>query len=200
MTDATEVTEPFQVHRRFTIRTIGQIASSAILILASIAFIAGGAAKPSSLGGIVFIALGIVGIAAFGAALGAILAPVLGRRPLLVLDDDGVHAPVAWPRSRRAGRTLPWQQVKAVCVVDRGVATGKGVRHYLAFLPSEETAEAARTAPKAQLIALTLPDVPTMTDAVPWTFSVDPDWSSSVKEIVEAARGRGVPIIDRRKK
>lgn len=191
---------PLRVLRRFTGRTLGQITSAVILVLASIAFIAGGSARPGSVGGIVFITLGAVGIAGFGAALGTVLLPVLGRRPVLVLDDEGVHVPAGPPWSRRGLRTLPWSQVVAVGVLDRTVSGGKGTRSYVAFLPSEETADAVRTSPKAQLVALALPDVPAMADAAPWTVSVDPDWSASAKQILEEVRQRGVPVIDRRKK
>jgi hypothetical protein len=85
-----------------------------------------------------------------------------------------------------------------VAAVDRGGAAGREVFHYVAFLPSEETAEAVRTASKAQLVALTLPDVPAMADAAPWTFTIEPDWNVTVKQIIDAAGRHGAPIIDRR--
>src|SRR5512139_704243 len=180
---------PFRVVRRFTLRTVGQVASALVLVLASIAFIAGGISRPASPNGILLITLGALGVAGFVAALVFILGPVLGRRPIMVLDDEGVHVPKAWPR--RAARTLPWPEVAAVAAVDRGGAAGREVHHYVAFLPSEETAEAVRTASKAQLVALTLPDVPAMADAAPWTFTIEPDWNVTVKQIIDAAGRHG---------
>lgn len=209
------------VHRRFTFRTAGQLLSCLILLFASAGFVTGGAARPASAGGIVFLLLGAVGIASFATALLMILAQLLGRRPVLVLDDEGVRLPAALPWLRRAGRTgrasrtsstsrpgrtsrpgelLPWAEVAALCIGEHGAGGGKGSRPFVSFLPSETTAAAVRTATKAQLIALTLPDVPLMADAVPWTLTADSSWTASVKDIAAEARRHGVAIIDRRTK
>ncbi|GLZ09867.1 hypothetical protein Acsp04_01030 [Actinomadura sp. NBRC 104425] len=196
----------FQVRTRPTVRSAGQVAALALLVLASAAFVASGATGRAGAGAVMFITVGVLGLGLFGVGLLRAVGVLLGRRPVLELDDTGVRRPARWPLPRRADRVLPWPRVAAMCALRRGMAgTRRGEQDYLVFLPSAELAEAVRTARRSLLVALTLPDVsaaalPGARDAAAWCFAVDPAWDASLKEVVAAVRGRHrVPVIDRRK-
>jgi hypothetical protein len=192
----------FQVRARLTWRGTFQITACLILIVASVAFITGGLMSGLSVGSIAFIALGVVGIAMFGAGLSTTAGTLISRRPLLEIDGEGVRRPARWPLPRRADRVLPWSRVHALCALRRGVPGAKrGEQDYLVVLSSAELVETARTEERPKLVVLTLPDVPATAEAARWCFAVDASWSASLKEIVSAARKRHeVPVIDRRKK
>jgi hypothetical protein len=193
---------PFQVRGRLTWRGGFQIAASVILVAASVAFITGGLMSGLSVGSVAFVALGVVGIALFGAGLSTTAGTLISRRPLLEIDGEGVRRPARWPLPRRADRVLPWSQVHALCALRRGVPGAKrGEQDYLVVLTSQELVETARTQDRPKLVVLTLPDVPATAEAAKWCFAVDASWSASLKEIVSEARKRHeVPVIDRRKK
>jgi hypothetical protein len=179
----------------------GRVASPLIAFGASVAFVLGGARGGTGFAALGFLVLGVLGIAFFG--VGTVLAAghLLSRRPVLELDAEGVRRPAAWPRRRRADRVLAWSQVEALCLVSRGVAArGSRVRDHLIFLSSAAAAEQARTAPKPQLVALVLTDLPGGAQHAPWLLVSEPDWDVPVKQIVAEVRRHGVPIIDRRRK
>ncbi|MEU6039341.1 hypothetical protein ABZ801_28455 [Actinomadura sp. NPDC047616] len=196
----------FQVRTRPTVRSAGQVVALALLVLASAGFVTGGATGRAGFGAVVFVTLGVLGLGLFGVGLLWAVGVLLGRRPVLELDETGVRRPARWPLPRRADRVLPWPRVAAMCALRRGMAgTRRGEQDYLVFLPSAELAETARTAQRSLLVALTLPDVPATAlpearDAAAWCFAVDPAWDASLKEVVAAVRSRHrIPVIDRRK-
>ncbi|MFI0353539.1 hypothetical protein [Actinomadura sp. 9N407] len=192
----------FQVRVRMTWRGVGQVLAFLILVLAAAGFVAGGLSRGSGTAAMVFIVLGALGFALFGAGLLATAGRVLGRRPVLELTPEGVLRPARWPMPRRADRTLPWSRIEAMTALRRGVpSTRRGEQDYLVFLPSAELVEMARTADRPRLIALTLTDVPATAEAAAWCFAVEPAWDASLKEIVAQARRRAlIPVIDRRKR
>ncbi|SEG42128.1 hypothetical protein SAMN04489712_105118 [Thermomonospora echinospora] len=179
----------------------GRVASPLIAFGASVAFVTGGARGGTGFAAMGFLVLGVLGIAFFGAGTVLAAGNLLGRRPVLELDEQGVRRPAPWPRRRRRDRVLPWPQVEALCLVSRGVAArGSRVRDHLVFLSSPQAAEHARTAPKPQLVALVLTDLPGGSEHAPWLLMADPDWNVPLKDIVAEVRRHGVPIIDRRRK
>lgn len=187
------------VRNRRSARRFGRLAAPLVLLAASVAFVAGGVRDAASLGGVVFTVLGVLGIAAFGAAVVVGAGGLISARPVLELDEDGVRRPAPWPRSRRADRLLPWPEVSALCLVRRGVPTRRrGVQDHLIFLTGEEAAEHARSAAKPQLVALTLTEPPPGVEASPWRFEPASTWDASLKDIAAEARRHGVRIIDRR--
>ncbi|WP_165978608.1 hypothetical protein, partial [Actinomadura darangshiensis] len=138
----------------------------------------------------------------FGAGLLMSAGGMLARRPVLEFDGGGVRRPARWPLPRRAGRTLPWDEVAAITALRRGVGgTRRGEQDYLVFLPTPELAELARTSERPRLVALTMRDVPSTAAAVPWCFEVEAGWDATLPEIVkQARRRRRVTVIDRRNK
>ncbi|GLW62274.1 hypothetical protein Arub01_05180 [Actinomadura rubrobrunea] len=201
-------TEAFRVRTRPTPRAAGQAVALALLVAASAGFVVGGLAGRAGFGAVLFVVLGVLGLVLFGAGLLRAVGVLLGRRPVLEIDETGVRRPARWPLPRRADRVLPWQRVAAMCALRRGVAgTRRGEQDYLVFLPSAELAEAARTARRSLLVALTLPDAPATAalpgagEAAAWCFPVEPSWDASLKEVVSAVRSRRpIPVIDRRRR
>jgi hypothetical protein len=194
--------EPFAVRNRVTWRGVWQAVAFLILLLASVGFITSGVVRGAGVGSVTFMVLGVAGLVLFGAGLLLSAGGMLARRPVLVLDGDGVRRPARWPLPRSSGRTLPWDEVAGIAALRRGMAgTRRGEQDYLVFLPAPELAEMARTAARPRLVALTMRDVPSTAAAVPWCFAVEPGWDATLPEIVkEARRRRGVPVIDRRTK
>lgn len=103
---------------------------SAILLVAFVT------AEPPSWGRAAVMVLGVV---LFG--LGGVIYGVrmLGGRPLLVLDRDGVHLYPPWPRSRTSTVSLPWRDVTAVMAWKQ--QTGRVRTPFLAFVPTNTDSE-----------------------------------------------------------
>ncbi|WP_243718701.1 hypothetical protein [Actinomadura sp. KC06] len=194
--------EAFAVRQRVTWRGMWRLIAFLIMFLASVAFIAGGAMRGAGAASVTIMILGVAGLGLFGAGLLASAGGMLARRPVLEFDGGGVRRPARWPLPRRAGRALPWPDVAAIAALRRGAAgTRRGELDYLVFLPSPELAEMARTSERPRLVALTLRDVPSTAEAVPWSFAVHSDWDATLPQIVKQARRyRQVPVIDRRTK
>jgi hypothetical protein len=200
--ESAETAELFAVRIRVTWRGAGQSLAFLILFAASVGFVTSGVVRGAGVGSAVFMVLGVAGLVLFGAGLLLSAGGMLARRPVLELDGDGVRRPARWPLPRRAGRTLPWDEVAAIAALRRGMAgTRRGEQDYLVFLPAPELADMARTSERPQLVALTMRDVPATAAAVPWCFAVDQGWDATLPQIVkEARRRRRVPVIDRRTK
>ncbi|WP_242614166.1 hypothetical protein [Actinomadura roseirufa] len=191
----------FAVRDRVTRRAAGRLVALLILSLTSAGFVAGALMRGATPGSLVFLLLGVAGLALFGTGLVVSGGAVPARRPVLVLDAAGVRRPARWPLPRRSGRLLPWADVAAITALRRGVPGGRGEEDCVVFLPTAGLAELARTAERPRLVALTLRDVPATAAAVPWCFAVGPGWDAGVAEIVrEALLRRPVPVIDRRER
>jgi hypothetical protein len=176
------------VRLRPTRRTLAQLAGRALLAAVAAAFVAGGAADPASVGGVLFLVLGVAGLALFGGGAVALAGHLLARRPLLEIDDDGVHRPAAWPRSRRL---LRWDDLAAVALWRQGVPAGRSHREFLTFIPRRALAgtEIAAIGPAA-VPAIAPPQ---------WSLPVSAAWDHPVDEVVAAVRRhRDVPFADRR--
>jgi hypothetical protein len=173
----------------------GQALGGATLVLCSALFVYGGSHDPASVGGLVFIVLGVIGVLGFGAVLTVTLGHLLGRRPLLILDDTGVLIPAKWPLSRNRDRFLPWDEIAAACAWSLGVPGGKGLQHQLAFLPRPGTAEAAHTSGSEILQVKTagLDGVPVLR----WSVPMLPGWTTRHDEVLAEVRRR-LPYDDRR--
>ncbi|WP_243712780.1 hypothetical protein [Actinomadura sp. 6K520] len=194
--------EPFAVRVRVTWRDAWLLVASLILLAASAAFVAGGVTGGATLGGVMFSVFGFAGLALFGTGLFLSAGQMVARRPVLELDADGVRRTARWPLPRRAGKTLPWDDVRAIAALRRGVdGTRRGELDYVVFLRTPELVEMARTSERPRLVAMTMRDVPATAEAVPWCFAVERNWDAKLPRIVKEARARRrVPVIDRRTK
>ncbi|WP_329519659.1 hypothetical protein [Spirillospora sp. NBC_01491] len=190
----------FAVRTRPTWRGFWQLTAFVILFLASAGFVASGLMRREGAGSVVFVVLGMAGIALFGAGMMVSIGAMLARRPVLELTDGGVRRPARWPLPRRTDRTLPWERLTALTALRRGVAGARGgEQDFLVFLPTAELAAMARTAERPQLVALTLRDVPATAAATGWCFAVEPGWDATLPQIVKQVRRRNaVPVVDRR--
>ncbi|MCD0448042.1 hypothetical protein LO762_02350 [Actinocorallia sp. API 0066] len=190
-------TPPTEVRLRPSLQGSGQALGVVILLSCSVLFFLGGLTDPGSVGGVVYLLLGATGIVAFGAVLVVVLGHLLGRRPLLVLEDDGVRIPARWPLPRSGDRVLPWSEIAAVCAWSQGVPTGRGLAHQLAFLPVEESPQARHTAGAEMLMVKTqgLPGVPVLR----WNVATLPGWTVKADEVIAEVRRRtDAPFEDRR--
>jgi hypothetical protein len=189
--------DPVEVRLRPSLRGSGQALGVVTLVVCSALFIVGGLYDPASVGGIVFIVLGLVGVIGFGGALAMVVGHLLGRRPLLVLDGSGVRIPAKWPLPRSLDRQLPWSDVAAVCAWTEGVPAGRGLEHQLAFLPREGSPEARHTSGAELLMVKTqgLPGVPVLR----WSVRTLPGWTIKPDDVIKAVRARtDAPFEDRR--
>lgn len=184
-----------EVRLRPSLRGSGQALGVITLVVCSVFFIIGGLYDPASIGGIIFITLGAVGVLGFGGVLVVILGHLLGRRPLLVLDDEGVRIPAKWPLSRSRDRFLPWTDIATVCAWSQGVPTGKGLAHQLAFLPTEES-EAAQDPSGSEMVMIKTQGLPGVA-IYRWSVPILPGWTVKPDEVFKAAK-QHVPFEDRR--
>lgn len=175
----------------------GQVLGVLILLLCSALFVVGGLSDPGSVGGVVFLVLGVTGVAAFGCVLVVLAGHLLGRRPLLVLDADGVRIPAKWPLPHSRDRYLPWTEVASVCAWTEGVPGGKGLAHRLAFLP-DKSSEQARHTSGAEMLAVKTQGMPGVA-VLRWSVPVLAGWTVSHDEVVKSVRALSqAPFEDRR--
>jgi hypothetical protein len=207
---------PLEVRLRATAPGVRGFLTALITAVTSALFVVGGAAHPATFGGVLFILLGVAGLALCAAGALVFLGQATGRRPVLELDDQGVRVPAVWPRSRRADRVLPWPDLAAVCAWSQGPPSGSrggsDFPHHLAFLPaagspatsaaiSPATGGEGRTPPEngAELLAVKVADVACV-PTLRWAVPVRPGWDTTVEEVAKAVRNHraDVPFIDRR--
>ncbi|MDX6738785.1 hypothetical protein [Actinocorallia sp. A-T 12471] len=186
-----------EVRLRPSFQGSGQVIGVVILLACSVLFVVGGLADPASPGGVVFLVLGGTGIVAFGAVLLVLLGHLLGRRPLLVLEDGGVRVPARWPMPRSRDRVLPWHEVASVCAWTQGVMTGRGVSHQLAFLPVADSSHAAHTS-GAEILRVKTQGMPGVA-VLRWNVATLPGWTVKADDVIREVRKRtDVPFEDRR--
>jgi hypothetical protein len=182
-----------RVRMRFTRRTAGQLAGRLLLSCVSVAFIVVGAADPASFGGVLFLLLGVAGVAMFATGAIAMIGTVLAGRPVLEIDDEGVRRPGAGPF--RAERLLRWDELAAVCAWSQGIPAGRGHHHYLTFLPR---GEADHPPPGAEILAIKVKGLPGVPEPR-WSIQVGSGWDTAVENVVAAVRRyTDVPCVDRR--
>jgi hypothetical protein len=193
---------PLKVRRRATAPGVRKIMTAVITAVTSVLFVVGGSAHPTGFGGILFILLGVAGLALCAAGALVFAGQATGRRPVLELDDQGIRVPAVWPRSRRADRVLPWSELAAVCAWSQGPPSGgRGTvfPHHLAFLPAAEGD--GRTPPEngAELLAIKVTGVACV-PTLRWSVAVRPGWDTTVEEIAKAVQEHrdDVPFVDRR--
>ncbi|GAA3230863.1 hypothetical protein [Actinocorallia longicatena] len=189
--------EPVEVRLRPSFQGSGQALGVVTLVVCSALFVVGGLYDPSSVGGVLFITLGLIGVIGFGGVLVVVVGHLLGRRPLLVLDDEGVSVPAKWPLPRSRDRRLPWADVASVCAWSQGVPTGKGLAHQLAFLPREGSAESRHSSGAEMLMIKVqgLPGVPVLR----WSVRTLPGWTVKPDDVFKAVKARtDAPFEDRR--
>jgi hypothetical protein len=194
---------PLEVRLRATAPGVRGFLTALITAVTSALFVVGGAAHPATFGGVLFILLGVAGLALCAAGALVFLGQATGRRPVLELDDQGVRVPAVWPRSRRADRVLPWPDLVAVCAWSQGPPSGgrggSDFPHHLAFLPGAGGEE--RTPPEngAELLGVKVADVACV-PTLRWAVPVRPGWDTTVEEIAKAVQNHraDVPFIDRR--
>ncbi|GAB2811244.1 hypothetical protein GCM10022221_05860 [Actinocorallia aurea] len=190
-------TSPVEVRLRPSFQGSGQVIGVTILLVCSVLFVIGGLADPASVGGVVFLLLGGTGTLAFGAVLLVLLGHLLGRRPLLVLEDEGVRIPAKWPMPRDGDRVLPWAEVASVCAWSQGVPTGKGLAHQLAFLPVPESAQAAKVS-GAEILRVKTQGLPGVA-VLRWNVATLPGWTVKADDVIREVRKRtDAPFEDRR--
>jgi len=188
---------PLVVRLKPSLNGSGQAVGVLILLFCSAMFVVGGLADPASAGGVVFLVLGITGVAAFGSVLVVVVGHLLGRRPLLVLDGEGVRVPAKWPFPRSRDRFLPWAEVASVCAWTDGVPGGRGLAHRLAFLPTEDSPHSRATSGAEMLRVKTqgLPGVPVLR----WNIAVLDGWTVPQDEVIKTIRALSdAPFEDRR--
>ena len=179
---------------RPTRRTASQIVGRLLLSCVSVAFIVIGAADPASFGGVLFLPLGVVGVAMFAGSTIALIGTVLAKRSVLELDDEGVRRPGA--RSFRAERLLRWDDLAAVCAWSQGIPAGRGHHHYLTFLPRGD--DTGHPAPGTEILAIKVKGLPGVPEPR-WSIQIEPGWDTTVEQVVAAVRRqRDVPCVDRR--
>lgn len=136
-------------------------------------------------GGALDVVMGVLAIVLFGG--GGLLAASrhLSRRPVLLLDDEGVRIPAPWPRSADDDLVIPWKDVTGVCACAKALHHRGGTvfMHYLVFLTEEEPPE--------------LPPSPWRPEPA---VRIRSTWNRTVDEVLAEARRHkpDLPFSDRR--
>ncbi|WP_046469572.1 STM3941 family protein [Allosalinactinospora lopnorensis] len=173
---------PFTVTHRFQMTWNGVWLFIACLVfsVAGIALIVRGEARGDAL-------LGLVALLLFGGGGLLSAAPLLSRRPVLVLDGAGVRLVAPWPRPSSEDVFLPWEDVELIRAATQ-VVLRRGdpmLLHHLVFVPRGEAER---------------PFHPPAPWEPPYSVRIRSTWDRAVEEIVaEARRHRpGLAFDDRR--
>lgn len=147
-------------------------------------------------GAVLYLLVGVAGVASCVAGLVAMTGRLLARRPVLEIDERGVRLPAPWPWPRARDRVLGWADLAAVVVWSRPVQRGRrGLADLVAFLPAGDEAEP--TPPSAELVALGLGDLPGVA-TTRWAVAVSPGWDPGVDDVLAEIRRRELPAADLR--
>jgi hypothetical protein len=166
-----------------------------VLLVFSAVFAATAVPALPGVGAVLYLLVGVAGIAACVAGLVAMAGRLIARRPVLEIDEHGVHLPAPWPWPRTRDRSLGWADLAAVVVWSRPVPRGRrGVADLLAFLPVREE---LGTPPSAELVALGLGDLPGVA-TTRWAVAVSPGWDPGVDDVLAEIRRRELPAADLR--
>ena len=168
-----------------------------LLVFSAIFAVAAVPALPA-VGAVLYLLVGVAGVLLCTAGLAATAGRLLARRPVLELDERGVHLPTPWPWPRARDRSLGWTDLAAVVLWSSPVPRGRrALVEHLAFLPTSDGAERIQPPPSAELLALSagdLPGVPT----THWSIQISPGWDPGVDEILAEVRRRELPATDLR--
>lgn len=172
-------------------------AGCALVMLAfSVVFVAVAVPALPGLGAVLYLLVGAGGAVLCTVALLAYGGRLLARRPVLELDERGVRLPVPWPWPRTRDRCVPWTDVAAAVVWSTPSPRGRrALADRLAFLPSGESAGAAR--PDPELVALGADALPGVA-AADWAVPVSARWHPGVDEVLAEVRRHELPTADLR--
>lgn len=164
------------------------LAFSAVFAVASVPALPGA-------GAVLYLLVGVAGVLLTAAGLAAMAGRILGRRPVLELDEDGIRLPAPWPWPRTRDRSLRWADLASVVVWSAPVPRGRrGLADRVAFLPVRDDGGAP---PSPELVALGLDELPGV-PAERWALPVSPGWDPGVDEVLAEVRRRGLPVADLR--
>lgn len=190
------------VRRRPTFPGFQKLLGLVVVILASALFLAGGTATPGSAYGLLFITAAAVGLGYCAVTILRAAGTAVSSRPALLLDDDGVHVPRAWPLPA-GDRLLPWSDLGAVCAWSQGPpAGGRGAamsRLQLSFLPVRPEGAPLQVESGAELLATKVAELP-CAPTLRFTLSIRPGWDTTLEQIIAAVAEHApdAPFADRR--
>jgi hypothetical protein len=170
-----------------------------VLVLLAFSVIFAVTAVPAlpGVGAVLYLILGLAGTLLCTAGLVAAAGRLLGRRPVLELDEHGVRLPAPWPLPRARDRFVRWADVAAVVLWSSPVPRGRrAFAEHLAFLPTPESAGPS-SPPSAELLALRLDDLPGVA-STHWATPIHPGWDTDAEQIIAEIRRRGLPAMDAR--
>jgi hypothetical protein len=132
---------------------------------------------------------GLLLLGVFGYGTLAWIGQLIGRRPVLILDDAGVRLPPPWPRPRTADRVLAWEQVARVHAFTQVTSYRGGIhrQHYLAFVPVDNLG--LRPPSRLERWAAGMAGAPSP-EALRYSVHVQPGWTAMVEQVAEATRAR----------
>ncbi len=187
-----------EVRRRPVAGDVRAVGCAVVLVAFSLVFALAAIPALPGVGAVVFLVVGVAGTLLFAGLAASMAGQLAARRPVLVLDADGVRIPAPWPWPGTRDRLLPWPEVAAAVVWNRPVPRGRrGVAEHLAFLPTRESAGRTGPPPSEELVALHLDDLPGYPTAR-WSVQVSPGWDIGVDEIAAGVRERNLPVADAR--
>lgn len=194
-----------EVRRRPAFPGVQKTLGVVVAALASGLFLAGGLGTPASAYGILFITVGLIGLAYCVAMILLAAGTTFSARPALILDETGIRVLRPWPLP--AGeRLLPWSELGAVCAWPQGPPTGgRGAaatsQLYLSFLPARPKDAPHEVESGAELLATKVVDLP-CTPTLRYTLRVRPTWDTTIDQIIQEVSGhtQDVPFADHRDK
>jgi hypothetical protein len=185
-----------RVRRRPSPGDARPVGCALVLLAFSVIFAVTAVPALPGLGAVLYLLVGVAGTALCTAGLVTAAGRLLGRRPVLELDEEGVRLPAPWPWPRTRDRSVRWADLAAVVLWSSPVPRGRrGLADHLAFLPTPEGAGQAR--PSAELVALSLEDLPGVATA-DWAVDVSGGWHPGVEEILTEARRHELHTADLR--